>query len=319
MKKILIAMVCLMVVGIQSVNAQNAKIILHHNGAATFFASNQTSEALDAAVDGDTIYMNIGTFTGDITITKKVTLIGAAGAGAVTRINGYINIALEDETLSADLLIGLYIENDITIEKPVKGLVIRHCTFPCIHFNAAIEDSFIDNCDCGGAFNLSENIKYLNINNTKIGTVGGNAASAESVVFNNCNIGILSVYWGLQCLATYRNSIINDLSEYNHWTVARTTTFINCLLKNESILRNSEYYNCYIDSNNLLDSWVNCNYSTEELTEKGYFGTDGKVVGIFGGESPFTMIPSSPKITDYSSSVDPTTRKITVNLKVTNQ
>ena len=37
MKRKLFFVVCLMVMSIQSVKAQNAKIILHHQGAASFF------------------------------------------------------------------------------------------------------------------------------------------------------------------------------------------------------------------------------------------------------------------------------------------
>ena len=157
----------------------------------------------------------------------------------------------------------------------------------------------------------------MNVNNSTIYDIAWKAASAENTVFNNCNIGGFAYNVENAGLATYRNCIIGGaFSEGDP-----TTTFINCLLASWDCINGKESHNCYIGTKDgILFDWnYDCIWSTVELTEKGYLGTDGKVVGIFGGESPFTMIPSSPKITDYSSSVDPTTRKITVNLKVTNQ
>lgn len=326
MKKILLSVVCLIVVAVQSAMAQNAKIILHHEGTVSIFRANQTNDALTAAVDGDTIYFNSGTFIGDITITKRVALIGAGDNQ--TLIKGYVDIAIENNTdaLVARIMDGLYIDGDIRVNKAVKGMVIRKCTFQRIFFTDTTEESVIDRCwslnndyRSEGGIVLSSYVKGLIVNNSKMRTVTGDCYSSEAALFTNCNI--YRLYFGHSTgkkLATYRNCIIEQM-DFGDSYYDMTTTYINCLTWHLGNMEKSAAYNCYGTGLALVDDNTDCKLSDAELLEKGFVGTDGKPVGITGGETPFTLTTNTPKITDYSTVVDPETLQVTVNLKVTNK
>ena len=95
--------------------------------------------------------------------------------------------------------------------------------------------------------------------------------------------------------------------------------YINCLCSSSSYMSWSNN-NCWNYGKEILkDNGYLCVLSDKELTDAGYIGTDGKVVGYNGGETPWTLETTAPKITEYSSEVDPQTKKVTVNLKVANQ
>ena len=82
---------------------------------------------------------------------------------------------------------------------------------------------------------------------------------------------------------------------------------------------NQECYTLTLEEGdaNLLNDTIECKFSEAELLEKGYVGTDGTVVGIFGGSIPFTLAPSMPRVTEHSIVVDADKKKLNVTLKVT--
>src|SRR5574344_1069461 len=113
MKRNLILLVCLFFISIVTVKAQTSKVALQHSGNVTLYNADELSKALDASVDGDTLYLNEGTFTGGITIKKKVTIIGS---GSASIISGDVTIAFTGTpTLTANLLDALNISGTINI------------------------------------------------------------------------------------------------------------------------------------------------------------------------------------------------------------
>lgn len=329
MKKMILFVVCLITMGMQSVKAQNAKIILHHQGTVSFYYPSQTQNALDAAVDGDTIYFNEGSFAGDITISQKVALIGQGNDKSVISGNVTISIADGESGLTARLLDALYISGTITIDKALKGMVVRKCSFHNISFNADISEAIVDRCYCryyvtestyGGildGFYLTNYVRGLTVINSKIGFISGNASSPENAVFKNCNIRRLNFWTNSKCMATYINCILGVMTMgQSNYDIS--TTYFNCLVQSD-YYKYSEYHDCWSVGQSLFDGSADCVLSDNELQEAGYIGTDGTVVGITGGDTPFTLDTDSPKITDYSSSVDPKTMKVTINLKVANK
>ena len=58
MKKLILSIVCLILMGVLSIQAQTAKIILQHGDEAKIFASYQLQNAINEAVDNDVIYLN---------------------------------------------------------------------------------------------------------------------------------------------------------------------------------------------------------------------------------------------------------------------
>ena len=62
-----------------------------------------------------------------------------------------------------------------------------------------------------------------------------------------------------------------------------------------------------------------CSYNTSTLQSYSYLGTDGTVVGIYGGETPYTLEPTVPKVTDSNLQLDMENKKLNVNLTVSPQ
>ena len=55
------------------------------------------------------------------------------------------------------------------------------------------------------------------------------------------------------------------------------------------------------------------------LQSNGYLGTDGTVVGIDGGDTPFTLVPSVPKVTSSDLQLDNEKKELNVTLTVSPQ
>ena len=93
MKQKMILTVCLAVLGMLGVKAQQSIIALHHEGNVTIFAGAKTQEAMDASVKGDTLYLSEGTFAG-FNVTHGIVVLGS---GEKTVVSGNITITGNDE------------------------------------------------------------------------------------------------------------------------------------------------------------------------------------------------------------------------------
>jgi hypothetical protein len=318
MKKTILTIVCLL--GLLNVNAQTAKIALQHNGFVTLYDADQMENALKASVDGDTIYLNEGTFKGDVIIAKKVSLIGS---GAATIYEGAITISIPGSpTLTSHLLDAIFFKNSIIVTQPLNGLKIRKCQFYGLRFNAKTEDITIDRCYSRGgdnSFRLSGNVKKMTMLNSKIWYITGDVENPGDASFVNCNIYYMYNYnssnYGL-CRATYMNCIINSWAYSNSSYHRENTTYVNCLC-GQDFYSYSVYQNCWNANNTkIIDNSTTCTFTDDQLRSNGYLGTDGTVVGITGGTTPYTLEPSVPKVTDYTIKVDTQTKKLNVNIKV---
>ena len=117
MKKYLFLVICFAVLGISQAKAQAAKVALQHDGNVTLFNADELQKALDASVDGDIIYLNEGTFRGYVTISKKVSVIGA---GENTTIDGSLTVK-SDGVLVDALQIRFVLELDFDLVLPLDA------------------------------------------------------------------------------------------------------------------------------------------------------------------------------------------------------
>ena len=323
MKKQLLVLACFALVSIAA-KAQFGQIVLQHDGVVSVFENNKIDDALAKAVDGDVIYLSEGTFSGDMNITKKVSIIGA---GVNTVWGGNVNIDIPGTpTLTERLLDAFTISSTITIKQPCKGLNIRKCQFNSIIFNALTENATIDRCYSRGGgdygFYLSTNVKSLYVMNSKIWRLYGNAGAAGDVNFMNCNIYFIdNNYYANnkynRVLASYTNCIIRNW-EYQgsnyHYT---NTVYRNCLCGTDAFTW-SNIANCWNYNNtDIIGNGCNCSLSDADLKSKGYIGTDGTVVGITGGAAPFSLVPTVPRVTEHTITVDKDKKELNVNIKVT--
>ena len=106
--------------------AGNAKCLLHHNGAVTIYDSDDLNNALNAAVDGDTLFLSEGSFAG-FTITKKITV---RGSGQFTKVGGDILVNIANiPSLTSALIEGVYCNSSLKINAAVDGMQIKQCVF----------------------------------------------------------------------------------------------------------------------------------------------------------------------------------------------
>ena len=317
MKKKLFMMVCLAVLGIQVVEAQIAALALHHNGNVTMYNAMQFSDMMSAAADGDTIFISSGSISTNITITKKLTFIGA-GAETPSTINGKISLAIPDSvTLTATLLKNLRITGAFSVDKPVAGMTIDKCRIDGnISFNANLDQSTIVSSYLGANFTLSDKIKNLSIFTSKLNNIYGRCTDPSNACFINCNIYYLRNNNNANnCFASYVNCVIYCYDSYDsHYNPL--TNYVNCLFRyNESSWNKCTISNCWVNgyfsisSDNLNASGVDVN---------NYKGTDGTAVGVTGTSSPYTLTPQTPKVLTSELSVDEVGTTLSVKLTVGN-
>ena len=95
-------------------------ITLSHQGNETSFAYNEMTKVMDAAADGDTVFLSTGYFQGDFIMTKKLAFIGSGadrdkGWNNCTCYEGKIVINLPEESkLTARLFDGICFYNSNT-------------------------------------------------------------------------------------------------------------------------------------------------------------------------------------------------------------
>ena len=312
MKKFILILITIITICINANADSGAKCLLQHKGSVQFFDGDKIAAAIKAATDGDTLFLSEGLYPG-FTINKKITV---RGAGQESKISGEVKINISNNpTLTQTILewVNLVESNNITIETPMKKLKIKQCTFYTLNAKASnIENALIDRCHINGEI---YGFKSVNIVNSKINIAGYENSGQE---YLNCNImGFRNEYVG-----KYTNCIIQECFATGYYKPIYNSFFKNCLFKNDGFLSNlsssSSAINCWFDSSiDITSNTFNCSLGKYELEEKGYIGTDGTVVGIEGGSTPFTLEPSVPKVTNSTVAYDAANKLLKVNLTVT--
>lgn len=333
-------------------NSNTGTITLSHNGKETNFAHNKMGDAVEAAADGDTIYLSNGEFEGDFRLTKKIAFIGSGaesnnGTGSYTHYNrGNIVIAIPEGTkLSARLFDGICFDNSITFQTTIENVIFRKCRTPWnINVNKSIESLYFDRCYING--NQSSSIKKVVARNCKIGSLSMYGSDYNEVAINwqfiHCTIELNTSGWTddkgnyqnyCPLQGIYTNCIIAnyyDTEAYELYNPSGsevlTAAYINCLfykpaegkdIFNGATTQNNLFY----DVSNVKDNWQNRiqNLTKEQLQEKKYLGNDGTVVGCYGGKNPYTLKPNIPIVSSSKVHLDRTKKQIQINIKLSSQ
>lgn len=286
-----------------SASAQTRTLVtLSHNGELTFFDKNTAFEdALEAAVDGDKIYLSSGTFgkSENLNITKKISIIGN---GYDSKILFFVQFELENNAYeySSPLLEGVRLER-LNLESGVGVYPIEIKT--CKINNLVIynmENVLLDRCFID-QYSLSGNSQNVTIRNSKIKIFNGNSCE----VLENCNIKNFNAYH----FPAYAASCIIDGVDPSYGGV-----YENCLMLCNIYAMGSyepQTHNCYkyIDNGLYVSSFLDNDLETtddyrRENTEREFKGVDGTEVGIYGGQwYPFTTTPTLPTVDASKSSV----------------
>lgn len=323
MKKFIILVVAILAMGMQTVTAQVAKVMLHHNGKANLFECTEVQKAIDASVDGDTIYIGVGPYNNSsLSINKKITIMGQG----VCSLLGDITIDLPGGSeMTSTILYGVN-AGSVVIKSSVSNLHIDKCTFGNLTISPksstttktfSMKDMVIERCEVTNRFitTIADQFENAIIRNSKVKYFSN---GSKDVSFVNCYLE--STY------AKKSNYTSNVRTDYVYGN------FINCLIKSFETGTGSES-GCIIDN---YTTFVNClcgvspssgtatdcyidsktDYTDEELNVKGYLGTDGTIVGPNGGVRPFNLVPAVPSLEDIKMDVNYNTKKLNVTVKV---
>lgn len=313
----------------ESSSEESGKIFLQHNGnVKAIFSSNDLAGAIANAVEGDTIFLSSGTFTGDVAFSKAISIIGVGADESVsttyTQYTGSMQVTPSSQTqmLGKILLEGISFAQQTTFAG-IDDLVLRKCYFSnYLYFGSSSEKSslkkvLIDRCYVSN-LTFYSSVGELLTKNSRIYSISDHSDMKKdsknfaNIYFDHCNISTTSMN------AIYSNSIINGLSN-----LSKNSFLVNVLYYSSSSTLNANLQDCYNETNSLLlSSGSNYEklagkYSIEDLKVKKYFGYDETVVGIEGGVNPFSLKRHVPTFTNKSLYVDPKTKKLSVDIKVT--
>ncbi len=326
---------------------------LTHDGVATqFYGSTALEKAHAEAVSGDIITLNGGTFAAS-NITKGITLRGACMSANTdmyeqgmrsTIIRGDINIRVpktETQTLNIE---DCAFYGHVVIDS-VPQITLRRVFHKYYYTSSTgnnVSTTYIrlrTNVDKFEAIQCSfyqidtyERNSNSSITNTTTTFLFSNSAISfdnlpAHVTMDHCAVGRWYTSSGIEYDGVFSNCIFTDYhtSYPSYSQLPMGCTALNCVAVNPYAFTLCSSQNC--KSNVSLSSLYNTtstseNYGnyTAHLTEEAaatYLGTDGTEVGIYGGLSPFTLMPDNPLVTKCDVANQTTEDgKLTVEIEV---
>lgn len=262
--------ITLLVLSVMQVAAQDTSIkgtiTLSHQGKTTDFAYNQMANVMEAAVDGDTIYLSMGYFEGDFVIDKKVAFIGSGADTDNGRKNctyygsnnNKIIVKLPENTkLSARLFEGIYFgDTSFKYQTSIEDVVFKQCRV-CGYNNsidAVIKSILFERCSIDGTNYYTGNVKKAISRNCQI--YGLSIWSSDGNDENNWQF--------INCTIDPSDYSYNDENgNYHNYCPIYRGSFVNCIIDNDenrNEIRNAGY--CLYDPNNIETkssaSFTNC-------------------------------------------------------------
>lgn len=334
MKKVLFMIACCLMATAQNVFADdNGKVFLQHNGNITgVFDGSEISKSIEAAVDGDTLFLSPGRYTSNLTINKSICLIGSgAEAGSDWQRSTYMDWgsnpridAGEDKILSSVTIEGIYTTSGFYIQGKIENLVFKKCYFNNTFRISNNENggytkkAIIDRCHLD-YISTDGNIQDATIKNCKIRNAYGQGGQNNSACkFINCNIHQVDN----NTKAMFVNSIINHVNDGTDSYLSSQSMLVNTLYHNMTgydPMQNCPQQDCWSSTETLIpnDGNYDCSLTADQLKEAGYLGTDGTVIGCEGGVNPYSLVHHAPVITQKGVKVDLENKKVIINVNVT--
>lgn len=324
MKKVLLTLACVFGMSITASALTSSAVLLQHNGNITTYAAEDIDQAMAAAADGDEVFLNEGKYPG-FTISKAIKI---KGAGQTTVIDGNIVIENTDKDLG-DIFIGfLYLQGSIE-SKTVMGkldLLQLKVTKGFWQSGGTAEELFVDRCDInssGYLINLSNSyevkITDRDVTTTTIHPRIKKFTAINSQIYVRQSTNTYPAYPPYTFINCY--VVVYDSSTYGLTIINSIIASIRSGWLRDSEIINSSYNNlnesckqtgCYQNNSDISD------WSIYKLEDNNYFGNDGTVIGPLGGSrnTPFTLVPVVPRVTESTLKVDPTNKKLDVTVTV---
>lgn len=342
MKKIYFSLV-IVLTAIAS-NAQTIRTV--NNGSVGAGQYTSVQAAIDDSAEGDIVYIHGSQTTyGDVTLNKRIVLIGAGHHVTDTQFNfpaklGTIYLSRGNSTTlpTGSVIKGLYLSavagqggalavNNITLE---RNYINSHTTI--IGTGWIIKNNFLSYVDVGNFKNviISNNIFSSYINNS----------NQPSVIITN-NIFLNNGYFSYVDYATITNNIFIEPNDPNDYFRGTQNTYN----KNIFIYADPANYKTFPPAGNVgvgnlnttaaqFTATIPLNISLDNATKQDWtllptsigfkYGTDGTNVGIYGGsyEMPNTTGATTiPQITAFEleNSVIPQNGTLKIELKARGQ
>ena len=322
MKKVLLTLACVFGMSITASALTSSAVLLQHNGNITTYAAEDIGSAMAAAADGDEVFLNEGKYPG-FTISKAIKI---KGAGQTTFIDGNIVIENKDKELG-DIFIGfLYLDGGIE-SRTIMGkldLMQLKVTKGFWTSDGIVDEMFVDRCDFNsGSYIINLENKYEETITIRDVTTTTIHPRVKKFTAMNSKI---SIRQGTNTFPAYPPYTFINCYVYVPIS-CYGLTFINSIISNNYSVYYSELINCVhkysLDDTNKLtgcyqDSYITSDWSIYKLEDNGYFGNDGTVIGLLGGtrNTPFTLVPVVPRVTESTLKVDPTNKKLDVTVTV---
>lgn len=336
-------------------NAQNIlNATLQHGDELTIYSGiDGFKNAVNAASDGDIIYLSPGTFNGYVYLNKELSIYGSGMVTSEedemqkTYINNTIYVG-DSKQVSNFTLEGLELYG-ISSSKGFKNSTIRKCKINNdLGINGNSRDCIIEQCVIStlGVPDYSNNVIFKN---SRIGTIYYDSSYSDSgttwgtyyehtndiesiLSFVNCDIERVSRF----ITAFYLNNIIHGVHKASsgnysypfsltHYSTAFNNIFLHGQGNPDNAFNASGNYVLDAESEEVIyvnadETNMSLTGSYYELTEEAaakYLGQDGTQVGIYGGETPFSVIPSYPRIVEKNIAGQSTSDgKLKVSIKV---
>lgn len=226
-------------------------ITLSHQGKETNFDYNKMTDAVEAAVDGDTIYLSAGYFEGDFILNKKLAFIGSGadsdnGVGTYTCYSGRIILKMAENTkLTARLFEGIWFWNaSFSYQTAIENVVFKKCRGIDYNFSvdAEIKSMLFDRCRIDGCGCYTDNnIKKIVSRNCSIDNF-----SNDSWYSSTDDIPIRQF---IHCTIDPSNYVYSDdEGNYHYYCPIIIGEYVNCIIDNDDNGDNTGF--CLYDRNN---------------------------------------------------------------------
>lgn len=305
MKYIITLILCIL--SFNTVAAEGSGVItLCHQGKATILNHDELIYAVSIAEEGDTIMLSDGTFVATVLeLRKYICFIGAGSNNTTIKGDAYLYPPLKNATFT-----GINITNFWANNKS-ENLIIKDCKINNVWCgyakNVLIENSSV-------SFGSESNIDSITIRNSEIYI--RNSKIWENAKIINCNVSSNSSLDSVK--GDFINCIIWNVGKgYNNTDVKFTNVLYSSNdtdFNNDTDLSLCSKVNCwYVPHTNV------CNLSKEELSEKKYLGTDGTIVGRFGGNYESISKTEMPIVSHTRTFRNTTNKTIEFDLSITSK
>lgn len=293
------------------------RVALHSNGNVTIYGGgNPFTEAYNAAVAGDTIYLPGGNILFPGTIDKALTIKGvghypqATTATNKTVLTGNLTIGGNADNL---LIEGIHLTGTLTFANNQKAdfVTLKRSRFGAIYYQGTgttpCENNTIRECVIDGDI-TANNASFLLISNNIFGA--GRITGGTQLGISN-NVFLRTTYYMLNGItnSSITNNIFMYLNGYPGDFLASSsgnTMNNNVLRMNITAQSNILNNNYVVDVTSVFENVpssinfdYNQNYALLAAAQTAFLGADGTQVGIYGGIFPFktNSVPTNPTIT----------------------